>query len=97
MTSTFDHLPGGDLISQGISDGKAGKITVESCLVAIGAPRLLRSGLTLEGHVFSMNEPQQRLYQLLRQTSGDAYARYNALIRRLISFQHALDRRSTCP
>jgi hypothetical protein len=44
-----------------------------------------------------MHEPQQRLYQLLRQTSGDAYARYNALIRRLISFQHALDRRSACP
>jgi hypothetical protein len=31
---------------------------------------------------------------LLRQAGGDAYSRYNALLRELISFENALDRRN---
>jgi hypothetical protein len=31
------------------------------------------------------------LYRLLHQQGGDAYSRYNALLRELISFEHALD------
>jgi len=38
-------------------------------------------------------EPERQLYRLLRQEGGDAYSRYNALIRELVSFEQALDRR----
>ncbi|MCX6930149.1 MAG: hypothetical protein NT154_44095 [Verrucomicrobia bacterium] len=40
-----------------------------------------------------MTEPERQLYRLLRQEGGDAYSRYNALIRELVSFEQALDRR----
>jgi hypothetical protein len=38
-------------------------------------------------------EPERQLYRLLREEGGDAYSRYNALIRELVSFEQALDRR----
>jgi len=34
-----------------------------------------------------------QLYRLLRQQGGDAYSRYNALLRELVSFESALDHR----
>ena len=40
-------------------------------------------------------EPERQLYRLLRQEGGDAYSRYIALIRELVSFEEALDRRQT--
>jgi hypothetical protein len=39
-------------------------------------------------------EPELQLYALLGQETGDAYARYNALLRELVSFENALDRRA---
>ena len=39
-------------------------------------------------------EPELQLYRLLRQAGGDAYSTYNALLRELVSFEQALDRRS---
>lgn len=38
-------------------------------------------------------EPERMLYQLLRDEGGDAYSRYNALLRELSSFLNGLDRR----
>jgi hypothetical protein len=34
----------------------------------------------------SKGEPELQLYQLLRQHGGNAYSRYNALLRELLSF-----------
>jgi hypothetical protein len=39
-------------------------------------------------------EPELQLYRLLRREEGDAYSRYNALVRELVSFEAALDRRN---
>ena len=43
----------------------------------------------------SFPEPERQLYRLLREEGGDAYSRYNALIRELVSFEQALDRRQS--
>ena len=40
-------LPGEDLIREGLADLQAGRCTIPSCLVAIGLPRLRRSGLAV--------------------------------------------------
>jgi hypothetical protein len=51
---------------------------------------LRRAGLSLPAP-FPM--PEQRLYDLLSQQYGDAaHSRYNALIRRLVSYERALAR-----
>jgi hypothetical protein len=41
------------------------------------------------------SEVELELYDLLKREGGDAYSRFNALLRELISFENALDRRLT--
>jgi hypothetical protein len=81
------ELPGEELVSQGIRDLERGLESPESLLVSIGAPRLRRLGLTLPQPFAS---PEHRLYQLLRTEHGDAaHSRYNALVRRLVSYERS--------
>ena len=82
--------PGQELIDEGISDLLAGKETVSSLLVLIGAPRLRRLGVPVPRT--SITSPEHRLYQKLRESNPDAaHSQYNALIRRLVSFERAAE------
>ena len=63
--------------------------TAAALLVAIGAPRLRDLGVELPADLPA--EPEKRLYELLAADDADAaHSRYNALIRRLVSFERAL-------
>ena len=42
-------FPGGDLVSEGLVDLAAGRVTPASALVSIGAPRLARLGIAASG------------------------------------------------
>lgn len=58
-------------------------------LVAVGAPRLRRSGIDVPGR--GPDRAEHRLYALLARSGPDsAHSRYNALIRRLVSFERAI-------
>ncbi len=84
----WDGLPGADLVRQGLADLCAGRHTAEGLLVAIGGPRL--RGLGLEVPVVAGAE--HALYDLLAKDEPDAaHSRYNALIRRLVSFERGLE------
>lgn len=81
-------LPGSDLIEVGLRDLARGVESVPALLVSIGAPRLRRLGYAIPRAIPS---PEHRLYEVLRCADGDAaHARYNALIRRLVSFERAV-------
>jgi len=81
-------LPGADLVQEGLFDLRAGRETVASLLVSIGAPRLRGLGVDLPS---AFAGPEHRLYRLLGLSDPDsAHSQYNALIRRLISFERAL-------
>ena len=83
-------LPGGDLIEGGLKDLTAGVESVQALLVAIGKPRLGRLGFHVPEHAFAF--PELRLYQNLSRSDPDAaHAQYNALIRRLVSFERAAE------
>ena len=89
----FARLPGWELVAEGIADVRAGRETAAAALVWIAWPRLSRTGLiddTLAGH--RMPDPEARLYRILRSEGGNAYGRYGGLLRRLVRFEHALDR-----
>ncbi|HEV2064089.1 MAG TPA: hypothetical protein VGS00_06025 [Thermoanaerobaculia bacterium] len=83
-------LPGADLVARGIEDLSRGVESVEALLVSIGAPRLrTRAGIDVTGEI---TDPERRLYELLAETDSDsAHSRYNALIRRLVSFERAAE------
>jgi hypothetical protein len=86
-------LPGEALIRQGLRDVATGRQTPEALLVAIARPRLTGARLLPAVREPWPEEPERSLYQLLCAESGDAYARYNALLRELTSFESALDHR----
>lgn len=82
-------LPGGDLIATGLDDLGQGQETIASLLVSIGAPRLRRLGLAVPRGI---PQPEQRLYALLaRGDPAAAHSRYNAWVRRLVSFERAAE------
>jgi len=82
-------LPGADLIEQGIADLARGIDSIPALLVSIGAPRLTRIGVEVPAPRL---DAEHRLYDLLRQEGSDsAHSRYNALIRRLVSFERAAE------
>lgn len=90
----LSQLPGGELAEKGLVDYAAGRVTPESCLLAIGWGRLTRAGLPMPGRRPELfPEPELQLYALLGREAGDAYGRYNALLRRFISFEQSLAHR----
>jgi hypothetical protein len=77
-------LPGGESVDAGLADLAVGRVTAESLAVSLAAPRLRREGVPI-GPV--LEDPERRLFGLLQDTEGDlAHARYNAWLRRLVSF-----------
>lgn len=92
LTELVSDLPGADRILQGVSDHQKNLHTIPSCLVRIARPRLCRAGLMEPSPQYDTHA-ELDLYQLLASEGNQAHSRYNALIRELISFEHALDHR----
>jgi hypothetical protein len=85
----IECLPGGDLVARGLRDLEQGRETVEALLVSIAAPRLRDAGLRVP---HPLADAEHRLYESLARTDPDsAHSRYNALLRRLTSFESALE------
>jgi len=89
MSVDFRALPGGEYVVEGIRDLEDGRVSASALLVSIGAPRLRRCGISLPNPLIA---PEKRLYALLQREYGDgAHSRYNALIRRLVSFERSVE------
>jgi hypothetical protein len=84
----YERLPGGDLVERGLRDLRAGEETAAALAVAAFATRLRREGLSVPP---APPDPEHRLYRLLARSDPDsAHGRYNALVRRMVSFVRAL-------
>jgi hypothetical protein len=90
VVEVSDALPGADLIREGLRDVASGVESIPSLLVLIGAPLLRRIGFDVpENTPYS---PEDRLYAMLAEEDSDsAHSRYNALIRKLVSFERAAE------
>jgi len=87
IATDLQSLPGADLVARGIEDLLAGRETADALLVSIGAPRLRSIGIDPP---CAIAEPEHKLYLLLAREKGDAaHSAYNALVRRLVSFERA--------
>ena len=92
LADQFSDLPGAALVAEGLRDAATGVESVGALLIAIGAPRLRRLGLSVPASLPADGE--LRLYRRLKDAhKSDAYAEYNALIRELVSFERALEHR----
>jgi hypothetical protein len=89
MREISDALPGAELIRERLRDLEAGVESVPALLVLVGAPRLRRLGIDVPD---TPDFPEDRLYAQLATAYGDnAHSQYNALIRRLVSFERAAE------
>jgi hypothetical protein len=84
-------LPGGDLVMQGLEDlGSGRNESVEALLVQIARPRLTAAGLVVPG--LEREDAELALYRRLSLDGDeDPYARYNSLLRRIVSCAAALE------
>jgi hypothetical protein len=83
-------LPGAELVLSGLRDIEQGDESIAALLVLVGAPRLRSLGLAVPAGDSAMS-PEHRLYARLRaENAPTAHSRYNALVRRLVSFERAL-------
>lgn len=80
-------LPGAELIEQGLHDLADHVESIASLIVSIGAPRLRALGHDVPTPIA---DAELRLYALLARTHGDgAHSQFNALVRRLVSYERA--------
>ena len=87
-----EHLPGGEILEQGLHDLGAGVRSVSALLVLIAAPRLARRGIQIPRGLSLSPLPEHELYDLLVAEQGpEAYRFYRSLLRRLVSLENALD------
>src|SRR5260370_32625701 len=88
MPAHRPESPGADLIAAGLADLARGVESEAALLVSIGAPRLRALRVPVERPI---PEPERRLYERLQDANSDgAHSSYNALIRRLVSFETGL-------
>ena len=95
MTPSPDEImrwPGGERMLQGLQDWREGRTTVASCLVVIAFGKFRAAGLVTGEAPFQ--EAELILYDLLKKEGGNAYGRYNSLIRELVSFGRVLTRKT---
>jgi hypothetical protein len=90
---SFDGLPGAELVTRGLRDLASGAVTAESLLVLVAGPTLRRLGIDVPPPQRVQPPYEHRLYELLEKSFGtDAHGRYNSLLRRVVSFSHAVER-----
>lgn len=94
MRTPGDGIPGEELVAAGVEALGRGERDVEALLVAVGAPRLRTLGIRVPDAGRLPTHPELALYLAIgRRHPDDAHSRYNALIRRLVSFERELERR----
>ena len=90
---TFEGLPGGERIEQGLRDLREARTTPAALLVATARTRLRSFGLDVPKA--PVDDPQLALYVALGESGvEDPYGRYNAWLRELSSFLEAMERRA---
>ena len=90
----LSSLPGSEFILKGISDRDEGLLTAESLLIEIGQYRLSKWIECIPAPLTDRTDEwaEIRLYNFLCDSGViDPYRYYNSLLRKLVSFEQALE------
>lgn len=83
-------LPGADIVAAGLADLHRGVASIDALVVSIGAPRLTALGFDVP--VVDPDADRVLYRRLAAEDADSAHGRYNALVRRLVSFERAAAR-----
>ena len=88
----YDHLPGGEILRNGLRDLQAGVRSIDALLVLVAAPRLTRCGIRIPQTGSPSELPEHDLFRRLSVDHGpEAYRHYRSLLRRLVSLENAME------
>jgi len=88
----YDHLPGGEILREGLRDLQMGVRSVDALLVLVAAPRLTRCGVPIPSISSPPELPEHELFRLLSVEHGpEAYRYYRSMMRRLVSLEQAIE------
>ena len=91
-SNLYDHLPGGEILRDGLRDLREGLRSVNALLVLVAAPRLILCGIQIPPTAPSCKLPEHELFQRLSAEHGvEAYRHYRSLLQRLVSLENALE------
>lgn len=94
--SCYEHLPGGEILRNGLKDLQDGVRSTDALLVLVAAPRLTRCGIRIPQTRASSELPEHELFRSLSVEHGqEAYRYYRSLLGRLISLENALECQAT--
>lgn len=85
-------LPGEEIVRRGLADLRENRITDESLLVLIAAPRLKRLGIDVPERPVPRPYEHQLYTRLEERLGTEAHSFYNSLIRRVVSYARAVER-----
>ena len=92
MTGFPKDLPGANLVASGMEALQRGDLTIEALLVGVATRRLRAAGLQVRLPAGFPREPELELHRILAARHGlDTHSRYDALMRRLVRFERALE------
>lgn len=87
----IETFPGGEIVTAGLGDLAAGHDSVEAAAVLMASRRLRGVGIEVPGPPAELSA-SHHLYDLLSAELGDAaHSRYNAIVRRVISFARSAE------
>lgn len=88
----FEHLPGGEILQDGLRDLRVGKLSVPALLVLTAECRLARCGVEIPNVAVRPPILEHEVYRLLAAEHGsEAYRYYRSWMQRLVSLEHALE------
>jgi len=87
LSEDLARYPGGDLVSKGLADLRAGECTEEALLLLIARSRLTALGFEVPVLPDVPVPYEHTLYEAIeKRLPGGAHAAYNALVARIVSF-----------
>lgn len=92
VESQLRSLPGSEIVLAGIADLAERRETIAAAAVQTAATRLRNAGIEVPGPE-PAGEPGHHLYgRIVAAGDPDPHSRYNAILRRVVSFARALER-----
>lgn len=91
-TTEPSGLPGGELVRQGMDDLAQDRMTEAALLLLIAAPRLRALGVPIPDKPLPLPVEHELYSRLEERLGAGAHSYYNSLIRRIVSYAHALER-----
>ena len=85
-------LPGAEIVIVGLADLAAGRDTASSDAVSMASARLRDAGIEVPPQAGHPRPASHRLYEKLAdEDPRNAHSRYNAIVRRVVSFAQAAE------